>query len=92
MKTHDWRSKKSDRLLRFEGSVAAVWSSPGMGRGKVFAEFYWAVATLRVWLPLDWEEQKKVSSNYPQDFRIKHLYRKIQLHSLSIFGKRKLFP
>ena len=43
-------------------------------------------------LPADWEEQKKVSSNYTQDFRVKHLYRKIQFHSLSIFGKRKLFP
>lgn len=34
MKTHDWRSERSGRLLRFEGSVAAVRSSSGTWPGK----------------------------------------------------------
>ena len=36
MKTHDWRSERAGRLLRFEGTVAAVRSSPGDGTGKGF--------------------------------------------------------
>ena len=55
MKTHDWRSERSGRRLRFEGSVAAVRSSPRMWPGVGVQR------TLRGnGREADWEKQKKV--------------------------------